>query len=92
MLKKMLMPVGFVKMLEPHEKAISEAEMVTRNKYRVSAVSKRKIAAGEVLTEADIEYKNPGTGIAPRDISAFLGKKINKAVGGDSLLTPDMFS
>ena len=38
-----------------------------------------------------IEYKNPGTGIGPKDISKILGKKALIDIDADKILSIEMF-
>lgn len=79
------------KLLAFKEKHISVAEQVTRDKYRVSAVSKTALKAGETLKSSDIAYKNPGTGISPKSVAGFIGKRIRQNVEADVLLQEAMF-
>ena len=74
------------------EKAVSEREMVTRNKYKVSMVSDRPIPKGTVITEEMITYRNPGTGIHPRDAGLVLGKRAVVDVPEDTMIEIGMVS
>ena len=38
------------------------------------------INPGDTLTEANIEFKRPGTGISPADLNSVIGRKVNKAI------------
>ena len=73
------------------EKSVSEEEMITRRKYHVSMVSSCIISEGTILTRDMIIYKNPGTGIPPKDEQKLLGKKAVWDVTADVLLEYDMF-
>ncbi|MBF0165491.1 MAG: N-acetylneuraminate synthase family protein [Magnetococcales bacterium] len=73
------------------EKFVSEAERVTRHKYHVSMVSVRSLSRGEMLTAADIVYRNPGTGIPPKEAGNYLGRFVQVDVPADIVLTPEMF-
>ncbi|MBF0212869.1 MAG: N-acetylneuraminate synthase family protein [Magnetococcales bacterium] len=73
------------------EKFVSDRERVTRHKYHVSMVSSRALTQGETLHEADVVYRNPGTGIPPKEAGAYLGRRLIRDVPADVLLTPDMF-
>lgn len=73
------------------ERNVTNVELITKNKYHVSAISNRLIKKGEVLTENDIIYKNPGTGIAPKNISQIIGKKAVNDIKIDMLLSKEMF-
>ena len=61
-------------------------EKVTKNKYHVSMISSRDIKVGEVLTENDICWKNPGTGLMPKDSDLVLGKKLKVDILKDTLI------
>jgi sialic acid synthase SpsE len=73
------------------QKNVSETEWITRRKYHVSMASVGEIAAGTVLTEAMVTYRNPGTGIPYKLAHTVLGKKAVRAIPADELLSPDMF-
>lgn len=74
------------------EKIVSDTEQITRNKYHVSMVSKRKINKGEVLTKDLIEYKNPGTGIPKKNEKLLIGKVARYKIEENILLTEEMFN
>lgn len=73
------------------DREITDIEATTQKKYHVSAVSIRNIEKGKILEESDIIYKNPGTGIAPKNINTIIGRKTKIDIPEDSLLTNDMF-
>ncbi|MBF0126805.1 MAG: N-acetylneuraminate synthase family protein [Magnetococcales bacterium] len=73
------------------EKSVSARERITRDKYHVSMVSARPLARGERLTGADVVYRNPGTGIPPREADRYLGRPLLREVPADVLLTPELF-
>ena len=72
------------------EKFVSEREIITRDKYKVSMVSNRSILSGTVITEDMITYRNPGTGIHPRDAGLVLGKKAVADIPEDTLIETGM--
>lgn len=72
------------------EKFVSEQEMITRDKYKVSMVTRHQIPAGAVITEDMILYRNPGTGIHPRDAGLVLGKKAASDIPEDTLIDVGM--
>lgn len=57
--------------------------------FRRSIVLKRAMKQGEVLTEDDVDYKRPGTGIKPEMTEFIVGMKINKDLGFDHILTKE---
>jgi len=74
------------------KKAVSDTEWITRRKYHVSMVSAGDIAAGTVLTESMVTYRNPGTGIPYKLASTVLGKRAKQNIPADELLSPDKFA
>ena len=74
------------------KKFVSKTEQITRNKYHVSMVSKRKIKKGEILNKESITYKNPGTGIPKKNEGLLLGKVANCNIEEDVLLNEGMFN
>ena len=73
------------------KKAVSKTEQITRDKYHVSMVSKRKIQKGEVITQKLITYKNPGTGIPKKNEHLVIGKQAKTEIEEDILLAENMF-
>lgn len=73
-------------------KNISETEVITRKKYHVSMITKMNIKKGEKLTKDKITYKNPGTGIPPKDEIKFLNKIFLQDVKEDTLISADMLN
>jgi sialic acid synthase SpsE len=73
------------------QKKVSSTEMITRNKYHVSMISKRSIKKGELLEKGMITYKNPGTGIPPKYEKKYINKKILLDIPIDTLITNEMF-
>lgn len=63
-----------------------ESELEVRDVARRSIVAKVDIPAGTVITEDILAFKRPGTGVAPKDISTILGKKIKQLIKKDELV------
>ncbi len=78
------------KMLGSYTKVVSEDEE-RRNAFQRSIVAARPIKAGIVITEEDITYKRPGTGITPRYYEFVIGKTAKRDIGFDKLLTMEDF-
>ena len=57
-----------------------------RREFRRSIVTTREIKAGEVLTEQDLDYKRPGTGISPSEVRYVIGRKVAKDIGDDRVI------
>ena len=73
------------------ERIVSAAELAQRKNMRRSLIYTRDMSAGEVVSEADIGVKRPGTGFAPARKNDFIGKKLLRDVQGDTLLTGEDF-
>jgi sialic acid synthase SpsE len=53
--------------------------------------SAQEIAAGTLLTEAMVTYRNPGIGIPSKLAHTVIGKRACRDIPADELLSPDMF-
>lgn len=73
------------------ERAISETEWITRRKYHVSMASATPIGKGAVLSASMVAWRNPGTGIPTKLAHTVIGKRANRDIAPDELLTPEMF-
>ncbi|MCM1224843.1 MAG: N-acetylneuraminate synthase family protein [Lachnospiraceae bacterium] len=78
------------KMLGSYNKVVSENEE-RRNAFQRSIVAARDIKAGEILQESDLDYKRPGTGIAPKYYEFLIGKKVKKDIAYDELIAMEDF-
>jgi N,N'-diacetyllegionaminate synthase len=67
-------------------RTVSVAEMEKRKKFRRSLVARYKLRSGHMLTEADLDAKRPGTGIAPDQIAYVLGRRLNSDLQADQVL------
>lgn len=68
-------------------RVLSEEEQAQARKMRRSIVTRRALPAGHVLTEADLDAKRPGDGIAPSQLSMVLGRALKHDLGAESVLT-----
>ena len=78
-------------LLGSREKNLLPCELIARNKYNVSMVSKRPLSVGHKLTQDDVTWKNPGTGISRNELNNYLGKELIRSVEADVLLNSNMF-
>lgn len=67
-------------------KAISE-ESGARKNARRSLVTTKSIKKGESIRKEHLTSKRPATGISPKDIDDIIGKKFNKDITEDTILT-----
>ena len=75
-----------IKALGYRERVVGEREMEKIKSFRRSIVAKRDLPAGTKLASDDIDFKRPGTGIAPSELDCVLGKKISKDIEVDELI------
>ena len=67
-------------------------ESSARKEARRSIVAVRDIKKGSVITEDDLTFKRPGTGIYPSDVDEVIGKIAKEDISEDTLLNFDMLS
>lgn len=72
-------------MLGSYKKVVSEDEE-RRHAFQRSIVAARDIKAGEVLTEADLDYKRPGTGISPKYYEFVVGRQVKRDIKYDEII------
>lgn len=72
-------------------KVVSQDELEKREKFRKSATTARNIREGEIITEDDIVYKRPGTGITPAEAKWLVGRKARHNIAEDTTLLWDYF-
>jgi N,N'-diacetyllegionaminate synthase len=67
-------------------RTVSAAEMEKRKKFRRSLIAHRKLERGTLISEADLDAKRPGTGIAPNEIPYVVGRRLTADVAADQVL------
>lgn len=60
--------------------------------FRRSIVVTREMKAGEVISESDLDYKRPGTGLKPEMTDFIIGLAVTKDLAFDHILTKEDFS
>jgi N-acetylneuraminate synthase len=65
----------------------ADSEKLTRRNNRKSIVVNRAVTAGSVLTADDLAVKRPGFGIAPKFFDEVVGRKLNRDLAHDSVLS-----
>ncbi|MDT2820804.1 N-acetylneuraminate synthase [Enterococcus devriesei] len=65
------------------------SEMSTREVARKSLIVVKDLNAGDVLNEKNLSIKRPGNGIGPKYFYQLIGKKVNKKLEAESILTKD---
>lgn len=78
------------KMLGSYEKAVNENKE-RREAFQRSIVAAKEIKAGSIITETDITYKRPGTGISPKYYQYVIGRRAKRDIGYDQILTQEDF-
>lgn len=77
------------KSLGSFQRIVSEDELNKREKFRRSIVVKTDLNAGHELSEDDLLFKRPGTGIPPNKVEMLLGRKLKTSIEKDTLLNSD---
>jgi len=77
-------------MLGSGHKAPQPAELVTIAAARRSIALRKALPAGHVLTESDLDWLRPGTGLAPGREQEVIGRRLLHAAAAGEILTTDM--
>lgn len=78
--------IAIAESMGSHKRIVSQAEQEKRAKFRRSIVVRRDMKAGEVLQESDLDYKRPGTAIAPHECEYVIGRTLKSDLQEDSLV------
>jgi len=71
----------------PALKAVLDCERDVRDVSRQSLVTTRAMSPGDVVGRLDLTIKRPGTGLAPFELEAVVGRTVARAVEADVPLT-----
>lgn len=67
----------------------ADTEAAARLEYRLSCVAAADLGAGHVLTDGDLAFLRPGTGVAPRDRGWLVGRAVTRSVRLGEQITID---
>lgn len=68
------------------ERIVCQEEVDQRNNMRRSIVTKRYLEKDHIITQEDIDYKRPGTGIPPEKVNEVLGKVVKNDIEPDTII------
>ena len=68
------------------DKKSLDSELISRQNARRSIVANGVINKGDILTNENITFKRPGTGIPPYQNTMILGKKALRDIADDELI------
>ena len=71
------------------ERSLTQEELDQRKNMRRSIIAVRDIYVGEIINEADLSAKRPGTGFAPNQIDEVVGKKTVRDIKADTVVLPE---
>jgi N-acetylneuraminate synthase/N,N'-diacetyllegionaminate synthase len=64
----------------------TDSEILSRMDFRLSCAANKDIPNGEVISERDVAFYRPGTGLTPKNIDKIIGRKINKNIAKGHIL------
>jgi N,N'-diacetyllegionaminate synthase len=70
----------------------TSSEAHGRKDYRLSCVTARPLTRGDVLTEADVAFRRPGTGLPPAAASWIVGRRIAHDMTAGQTFEPGDFA
>lgn len=68
-------------------RTVTEAELKKRRSFRRCIVLSRALPAGHTLTLQDLDFKRPGTGIAPTEYPYLIGRQLQRSLEADHELS-----
>jgi sialic acid synthase SpsE len=77
---------NIVKSLGGFKRIVSKVEEDKKIKFRRSAVAKVEMKAGHVISQDDLDFKRPGTGIQPEELKYMIGRKVKITIEDGELL------
>jgi N,N'-diacetyllegionaminate synthase len=67
------------------------SEMLGRRDFRLSCVAARDLPTGHCLSESDVAFRRPGTGLPPRSLHWLVGLRLSRAVVKGHVFVPENF-
>jgi N-acetylneuraminate synthase len=75
--------------LGTEQRVVGDVELEQRKKMRRSIVFVNDLPVGALLTERDVDFKRPGTGYSPEQLTEVIGRRLVKDAIADTLLTSE---
>ena len=70
-----------------HRRVVSDAEKEKKKKFRRSIVAARSMKKGHIIVDKDMNFKRPGTGIAPDQSELVVGKRLIRDIREDEIIS-----
>jgi N,N'-diacetyllegionaminate synthase len=87
-LKKMITAIRNITIaLGKNEKNITQSEKININKARKSIVANNNLSRNQILTENNMTTKRAGDGVSPMKWDLFIGKKINRDIYKNEIIS-----
>lgn len=74
-----------------YRRVVTPEDMHTRTGYRRSIVAARAIPAGKTIERDDLDFKRPGTGIAPEMVDMVVGRVAKRDIAFDRVIDGEDF-
>jgi len=72
-----------------HKRVVSNAEKEKKKKFRRSIVAARAMKKGHIISDDDLDFKRPGTGIPPDMVKHLVGRALSVDVKIDEVISWD---
>jgi len=63
-----------------------------RRDYRLSCVAARELPAGHRLADADVAFRRPGSGFAPKELDTLITRELVRAVPPGHVFSAEDFA
>ena len=86
--------VSNIRMLEislTGDKKVNQAEALNKELFAKSAITKKSLSKGHILTEDDVIFKSPGKGIFPHEINDYYGKALSGGIKKNHYISKEDF-
>ena len=78
--------------LGERRRVVSDQELAQRTNMRRSVVTRRPIAAGEIICAEDLDFKRPGDGFSPGEVELVIGKTAVQDIDMDEVIYNSMIT
>jgi sialic acid synthase SpsE len=82
---------NIVRSMGSFKRIVSAAETAKKDKFRRSAVTRAAMNSGHIVSEQDLDFKRPGTGIQPEEMKYLVGRKVKNDIAEGELLKWEHF-
>lgn len=89
--KEMVKNIRLLEKSLKDKKQVNQAEILNKEAFAKSAITKNNLDRGHILLESDISFQSPGKGIFEHEIIDYIGKELKQSIPKGKYISKENF-